>query len=60
VALLMVPLLPAGGGWLAVTAPQLTPPITQVAAARVVSAPKLPSAPAAAMPGPNRPDTAHR
>jgi K(+)-stimulated pyrophosphate-energized sodium pump len=64
VALLLVPLLPSGGGWLAVTAPQLTmphqmPPATAVAARSLsVPAPRL--VPAAAIPGPNRPDTARR
>jgi K(+)-stimulated pyrophosphate-energized sodium pump len=68
VALLLVPLLPSGGGWLAVTAPQLTAPqltaphVTQPAAlaARSLSAPAPRLVPAAAIPGPNRPDTAHR
>jgi hypothetical protein len=60
VALLLVPLLPAGGGLLAVTAPQLMSPSTHAAPVRVVSAPRLPSAPAAAIPGPNRPDSARR
>jgi K(+)-stimulated pyrophosphate-energized sodium pump len=59
VALLLVPLLPTGD-WLAATAPQLIPPLTHTAPLRVVSVPKLPTAPVAAMPGPNRPDTAHR
>ncbi|ALK96315.1 pyrophosphatase [Massilia sp. WF1] len=59
VALLLVPLLPAGGGWLAVTAPQMTGtemmrPAATVAA-RSLSAPTPPSVPAAATPGPNLP-----
>jgi K(+)-stimulated pyrophosphate-energized sodium pump len=69
VALLMVPLLPAGGGWLAVTAPDLMQPPARIAAPAVASAgPALPAArisapaprpaPAAAIPGPNRPDSA--
>jgi K(+)-stimulated pyrophosphate-energized sodium pump len=64
VALLLVPLLPSGGGWLAVTAPQLTmpnqmPPAAAVAARSAsVPAPRL--VPAAAIPDPNRPDTARR
>jgi K(+)-stimulated pyrophosphate-energized sodium pump len=65
VALLLVPLLPAGGGWLAVTAPQLTPqmlrapgsPPAAAVATRTLSAPTPPSALAAATPGPSRPDS---
>jgi K(+)-stimulated pyrophosphate-energized sodium pump len=64
VALLLVPLLPSGGGWLAVTAPQLTMPhVTQPApalAARTISVPAPRLVPAAAIPDPNRPDTARR
>jgi K(+)-stimulated pyrophosphate-energized sodium pump len=70
VALLLVPLLPVGGGWLAVTAPDLMmQPPARIAAPAVASAvPALPvakvsapaprPAPAAAIPGPNRPDGA--
>jgi K(+)-stimulated pyrophosphate-energized sodium pump len=70
VALLMVPLLPAGG-WLAVTAPQMMPQMTPQTlpptlpqmmqpAARVASARAPLPVPVAAKPGPNRPDTARR
>jgi K(+)-stimulated pyrophosphate-energized sodium pump len=70
VALLLVPLLPAGGGWLAVTAPDLMqpPPARGAAPAVARAVPALPvaqvsvpaphPAPAAAIPGPNRPDSA--
>jgi K(+)-stimulated pyrophosphate-energized sodium pump len=67
VALLLVPLLPVGGGWLAVTAPQITMPLTQptthapaTVAAGLVSVPAPLAAPAAATPGPNRPDSVRR
>jgi K(+)-stimulated pyrophosphate-energized sodium pump len=67
VALLLVPLLPVGGGWLAVKAPELTPqmlrapgaPPAAAVAVRALSAPVPPSALAAATPGPNRPGSAH-
>jgi K(+)-stimulated pyrophosphate-energized sodium pump len=65
VALLMVPLLPASG-WLAVTPPHLFPVPAAVLAPAIaqstagLSGPRLPAAPLAAKPGPNRPDTAHR
>jgi hypothetical protein len=58
-----VPLLPTGGGWLAVTAPQLSMPLQMPAAAvaaRSLSAPAPRLVPAAAIPGPNRPDTVRR
>jgi K(+)-stimulated pyrophosphate-energized sodium pump len=65
VALLMVPLLPASG-WLAVTPPHLFPVPAAVLAPAIaqstagLSGPRLPAAPLAVKPGPNRPDTAHR
>jgi K(+)-stimulated pyrophosphate-energized sodium pump len=59
VALLLVPLLPAGG-WLAVTAPEFTPQMLQPAATLMATVPAPPSAPAVATRDPNRPDTARR
>jgi len=60
VALLLVPLLPAGGGWLAVTPPQMMQaPAPATVAARIATVPAPPSVPVAAIPGPNRPGSAH-
>jgi K(+)-stimulated pyrophosphate-energized sodium pump len=56
VALMLVPLLPAGGGWLAVTPPKMMAPAT--VAARIATVPAPPSVPVAAIPGPNRPGSA--
>jgi K(+)-stimulated pyrophosphate-energized sodium pump len=68
VALLLVPLLPVGGGWLAVTAPDMMTlqgmrpashaPATMAAGLATVPAP--PEAPVAATPGPNRPGSVPR
>jgi K(+)-stimulated pyrophosphate-energized sodium pump len=54
VALLLVPLLPAGGGWLAVTAPDMMQPAATVAT-RAVSVPAPRPMPVAATPGQNLP-----
>jgi K(+)-stimulated pyrophosphate-energized sodium pump len=59
VALLLVPLLPAGGGWLAVTEPGLMHPAAHVAE-RAVSAPAPLPGPVAANRDPNRRDSARR
>jgi K(+)-stimulated pyrophosphate-energized sodium pump len=59
VALLMVPLLPAGG-WLAVTAPQFMLDMRQPVATRALTARAPLSVPVAAKTGPNRPDTVRR
>jgi K(+)-stimulated pyrophosphate-energized sodium pump len=68
VALLLVPLLPVGGAWLAVTAPQIMVPQTMqpashapaTMAASLATVPAPPEAPAAATPDPNRPGGARR
>jgi len=59
VALLLVPLLPAGGGWLAVTEPALMHPAAAVAE-RAVSVPAPLPGPVAANRDPNRRDSARR
>jgi K(+)-stimulated pyrophosphate-energized sodium pump len=59
VALLLVPLLPAGGGWLAVTEPGLMHPAAHVAE-RAVSVPAPLPGPVAANRDPNRRDSARR
>jgi K(+)-stimulated pyrophosphate-energized sodium pump len=61
VALLLVPLLPVGGGWLAVTEPAslMMQPAASVAA-RPVSVPAPRPMPVAATPGPNLPGSVRR
>jgi K(+)-stimulated pyrophosphate-energized sodium pump len=59
VALLLVPLLPAGGGWLAVTEPDMMRPAATVAA-RAVSVPAPRPMPVAATRDPNPRDSARR
>ncbi|MGO4479244.1 sodium-translocating pyrophosphatase [Massilia sp. 2TAF26] len=59
VALLLVPLLPAGGGWLAVTEPGLMHPAAAVAE-RAVSVPAPLPGPVAANRDPNHRDSARR
>jgi len=59
VALLLVPLLPAGGGWLAVTEPDLMHPAASVAE-RAVSVPAPLPGPVAANRDPNLRDSARR
>lgn len=59
VALMLVPLMPAGGGWLAVTEPAMMRPAAAVAA-RAVSVPAPLPGPVAANRDPNRRDSARR